>query len=81
MKYNPDKHHRRSIRLKNFNYSKNGFYFITICSRNRECIFGKLNVGAGLASALISLNDIGKIIDKNWNFRFFLNFRDKVKLI
>ncbi len=36
MQYNPDKHHRHSIRLKSYNYARNGFYFITICSRNRE---------------------------------------------
>jgi len=35
MKYRPD-HHRRSIRLKNYDYSQNGAYFITICTKNRE---------------------------------------------
>ena len=46
MKYNPEKHHRKSIRLKDYDYLKNGYYFITICSKNRECIFGNLNRGA-----------------------------------
>ena len=38
MKYDPKIHHRRSIRLKGFDYSQNGAYFITICSHNRECV-------------------------------------------
>ncbi len=45
MKYNPDIHHRRSIRLKNYDYSCSGLYFITICTQNRLCLFGKI-VGA-----------------------------------
>lgn len=41
MKFNPDIHHRRSIRLKNYDYSQDGAYFITICTNNRECYFQK----------------------------------------
>ena len=70
MKYNPEEHYRRSIRLKNYDYKKSGYYFITVCSKNRECIFSTLNninvVGAGLASAQISLTNIGDIIERNW---------------
>ena len=39
MKYNPDVHHRRSIRLKEYDYSQAGAYFITICTRNKELYF------------------------------------------
>ena len=39
IKYNPDIHHRRSIRLKNYDYLQEGAYFVTICSRNQEEIF------------------------------------------
>ncbi len=39
MKYNPEIHHRRSIRLKNYDYSQNGYYFVTICTQNRQCYF------------------------------------------
>lgn len=46
MKYNPDIHHRRSIRLKGYDYSSAGLYFITICTQNKECLFGEI-VGAG----------------------------------
>ena len=39
MKYNPDIHHRKSIRLEGCDYSKEGMYFITICTRNRGLYF------------------------------------------
>jgi REP element-mobilizing transposase RayT len=45
MAYNPHIHHRKSIRLKGYDYSQAGLYFITICA-NRECLFGKIVVGA-----------------------------------
>ena len=51
MKYNPQIHHRRSIRLKGYDYSKAGAYFITICCENRESRFGKIIVGAGFTPA------------------------------
>lgn len=43
MSYNPAIHHRRSIRLKDYNYSQEGAYFITICTHNRACLFGEIN--------------------------------------
>ncbi|MDR2345275.1 MAG: hypothetical protein LBE18_04345, partial [Planctomycetaceae bacterium] len=46
-KYNPNIHHRRSIRLKEYDYSQAGLYFITICTPNRECIFGEIRRGEG----------------------------------
>ena len=51
MKFDPYYHHRRSIRLKEYDYSTAGLYFITMCSFNRENIFANLSVGAGLAPA------------------------------
>jgi REP element-mobilizing transposase RayT len=39
MKFNPDIHHRRSIRLKNFDYSRDGAYFVTLCTFDRGCHF------------------------------------------
>ena len=35
-------HNRKSIRLKEYDYSSPGYYFVTICSSNRECVFGKI---------------------------------------
>ena len=57
MKYNPQIHHRRSIRLKGYDYSQAGAYFITICCHDREYRFGNMAVGAGLASALVPAPD------------------------
>jgi len=37
-RYDPDRHHRRSIRLKGYDYSSAGAYFVTICTRGRECV-------------------------------------------
>jgi putative transposase len=51
MKYCPERYHRRSIRLRDYDYSKNGAYYVTICTRNRDCILSKIDcetVGAGL---------------------------------
>jgi putative transposase len=50
MKYKPQTHKRRSIRLKGYDYSQAGLYFITICCNDRICRFGEI-VGAGLAPA------------------------------
>ncbi len=61
MKYNPDIHHRRSIRLKGYDYSQAGLYFITICTQNRLCLFGEIENGEMI------LNDAGIMIDKWWN--------------
>jgi REP element-mobilizing transposase RayT len=55
MKFDPEKHRRRSIRLKGADYSLPGAYFITICAQDRECIFGEIVDGK------IELNDAGKI--------------------
>src|SRR3990172_11456802 len=40
MRYDPTKHHRRSIRLPTYDYARAGAYFVTICTQNRECLFG-----------------------------------------
>lgn len=70
MKYNPQKHHRRSIRLKGYDYSQAGLYFITICAQNRACLFGNIVVGAPLVGAQMGaqmvLNDGGKMVETEW---------------
>ena len=60
MPYSAEIHHRRSIRLKNYDYSSQGAYFITIVTQNRECIFGEIINGS------MHLNDYGKIIQHCW---------------
>jgi len=57
---NPDKYHRRSIRLKDFDYSQSGAYFITICTHNKECVFGDVVNGK------MWLNKYGRIILEEW---------------
>jgi len=61
MKYNPQIHHRRSIRLQNYNYSSEGAYFVTMCTQNRECLFGEIVNGEMI------LNEHGKIVEQCWN--------------
>lgn len=61
MKYDPEKHHRRSIRLKEFDYSKAGAYYVTFVVHNREHLFGSI------VNYEMVLNDAGKMIDKQWN--------------
>lgn len=60
MKYDPSKHYRRSIRLKGNDYSQPGAYFITICTKNRECLFGEIKNGE------MVLNNKGKIVTQCW---------------
>lgn len=54
---------RKPTRLKNYDYSSNGYYFVTICSHNRKNIFSKI-VGQGLAPAEIELSAYGTIIQE-----------------
>jgi len=42
MKYDPRRHHRRSIRLKGYDYSRPGAYFVTICTHERACVLGEV---------------------------------------
>ncbi len=46
---NPNNHKRKSIRLKGYDYSRAGLYFVSICTQNRECLFGKINDGEMVA--------------------------------
>ena len=60
MAYDPEIHHRRSVRLKEFNYSRHGAYFITICTQNKDCLFGKIVEGK------MVLNEYGSIVETEW---------------
>jgi REP element-mobilizing transposase RayT len=61
LKYNPDIHHRRSIRLTGYDYSQCGYYFITVCTQQRQCLFGEIEKGR------MVLNDAGQMIGRWWN--------------
>jgi len=51
---------RRSIRLKEYDYSREGAYFVTICTHNRECIWGDIVEGQ------MHLNDLGREVEIQW---------------
>ena len=42
MGYDPERHHRRSIRLRGWDYTRPGAYFVTVCTHNGECLFDDL---------------------------------------
>lgn len=58
MKYNSEIHKRRTIRLKDYDYSKDGIYFITICTYNRECILSKIE------KEKVILTEYGEIVER-----------------
>ena len=51
---------RKSIRLKDYDYTQQGAYFVTICGNNRKCMFGDVQNGK------MVLNDAGRMVDKWW---------------
>ena len=59
-RYNPDKHHRRSIRLCGYDYAQEGLYFVTVCCQDRACLFGKIVDGEMI------LNAAGRMVEKCW---------------
>jgi REP element-mobilizing transposase RayT len=65
-KYNPHIHHRKSIRLKGYDYSQAGLYFITICCQDRACLFGEIIVGANGIRPEMKLNKYGEIAYNEW---------------
>jgi REP element-mobilizing transposase RayT len=69
MPYNPALHHRRSIRLKGYDYSQAGLYFVTICCQDKACRFGKIMNGEMI------LNDAGKMVEK-WYLELAHKFPD-----
>jgi putative transposase len=60
MKYDPNKHHRKSIRLKGYDYTQAGAYFVTICTYHRDEIFGEIINGE------MKLSPLGRIVHEEW---------------
>jgi len=58
--FNPDTHHRRSIRLRSYDYSQAGSYFITLCTQKKACLFG------AIAGDVMQLNDAGRLVRGIW---------------
>lgn len=59
-RYNPDKHHRRSIRLRGYDYAQAGAYFVTIVTYEREPLFGDVGNGD------VQLNAYGQVAATTW---------------
>jgi putative transposase len=60
MTFDPQKHHRRSIRLKGYDYTQPGAYFITVVTHDRQCLFGEIVDGQ------MRLNEYGEIVRAEW---------------
>ena len=60
MRYDPNKHHRRFFRLKGWDYTQPGAYFVKVCTFNRVCLFGEVKNGQ------MNLNDFGHIVRNEW---------------
>jgi len=61
MPYDPKKHHRRSIRLKGYDYSQSGYYYITLSVKNNDYLFGEI------VEHQMILNDAGKMVERWFN--------------
>ena len=60
MACNPDRHHRRSLRLSGYDYAAAGAYFVTICTHKREPLFGAIQNGT------MAVNDYGQTVADAW---------------
>ncbi len=60
MEFDPKIHHRRSIRLRGFDYARSGWYFITVVVHHGFCLFGDIENGAMVT------NDAGRMIESVW---------------
>lgn len=61
MKFNPEIHHRHSIRLKGYDYTLAGAYFITIVTHERGCLFGEI------ANGEMTQNKFGLVAQQMWD--------------
>jgi REP element-mobilizing transposase RayT len=59
-RFNPEIHHRRSIRLQNYDYSQNGAYFVTICVNKKQELLGNIENGEMIP------NDAGLMVSNLW---------------
>jgi len=71
MTYDAERYHRRSIRLKHYDYSQASAYFVTVCTHNKDCIFGDVVNGE------MQLNENGSAVQTEWLTT--AEFRDNVE--
>ncbi len=60
MNLESEEHHRRSIRLRGYDYSAAGGYYATVVAFRRECLFGEVVEGE------MRLNDLGRVVREEW---------------
>ncbi len=60
MLQNAARHHRRSIRLKGYDYHQTGAYFVTICTHKKKCMLGDVEDGR------MVLNEVGQMVQRTW---------------
>ena len=60
MPYDPSIHHRKSIRLKDYDYAESGLYFFTVCCHEKKALLGHIENGE------IKLNELGEIVHETW---------------
>ena len=69
-KYDPQIHHRQSVRVKDYDYTSNGYYFVTICTHDKQQLFGQIKTRRGTACCalciLCALNEYGNIVNDEW---------------
>ena len=56
----PPTHNRKSMRLKEYDYSRAGAYFVTVCTHDKKCLFGHI------ANEQMILNESGWIVYRQW---------------
>jgi|ERR1700722_7711031 len=61
MPFDPALHHRRSIRLRAYDYAEAGAYFVTVCVQGRKCLFGTVR------DSTVALTPSGRIVVDTWN--------------
>lgn len=59
--FDPEKHHRKSIRIPGYDYSRPGAYYITVCTHRREHLFGDVVDG------IMRLNEFGRHVQQCWD--------------
>ena len=57
---NNNQHHRRSIRLKEYDYTQNGAYYVTICTQDKKCVL------SNIVNEKTILTNYGKIVEEEW---------------
>jgi REP element-mobilizing transposase RayT len=61
MRYDPKEHHRRSIRLRDYDYAQAGAYFVTVCGEGHTCLLGDI------IDDEMRLNDAGRMVQAVWD--------------